>query len=337
MKKLLALALTLVMVLSLSVTAFAAGNNQDASVSVVFKLANDDTISPEETFTFTFSNGTVTDAANDVSAPAISPVTIKFSEGEASTTGVSKRVTVPLSGIAWPSVGIYTYDVNQTACSTAGVSYDNKTLKMKVTVALDENAGDDAKYYVAFVTTTIADGDGDGITDFKSGSFENTYSAGSLAVTKNVTGNMGDRNKYFDVKITVSDGEDGENYPDSYTVTGGSDASNHVTIAAGTETTFKFKDGDTINIANLPYGVNYKVVETDYSGEGYETSYNVDNVNTDGAVVGSINETVTITNHKGAVVDTGIALDSLPYVLLLAVSVVGMAAFVMKKRAEREF
>lgn len=337
MKKLLALALTLVMVLSLSVTAFAAENNQDARFSVVFKLANGGTISPEETFTFTFSNGTVTDAANGVSAPAISPVTVRFLEREASTTGVSKQVTVPLSGIAWPSVGIYTYDVNQTAGSTSGVSYDNKTLKMKVTVALDENAGDDAKYYVAFVTTTIADGDGDGITDVKSGSFENTYSAGSLAVTKNVTGNMGDRNKYFDVKITVSDGEDGKNYPDSYTVTGGSDVSNPATIKAGTETTFKFKDGDTINIANLPYGVNYKVVETDYSGEGYETNYSVVNVNTDGAVVDSINETVTITNNKGAVVDTGIALDSLPYVLLLAVSVVGMAAFVMKKRAEREF
>lgn len=337
MKKLLALALTLVMVLSLSVTAFAAENNQDARFSVVFKSANGGTISPEETFTFTFSNGTVADAAEGVSAPAIPSVTVDFAKGEAIADGVSKQVTVPLSGIAWPSVGIYTYDVNQTAGSTAGVSYDNKTLKMKVTVALDENTGDDAKYYVAFVTTTIADGDGDGITDVKGGSFENTYSAGSLAVTKNVTGNMGDRNKYFDVKITVSDGVDGKNYPDSYTVTGGSDVSNPATIKAGTETTFKFKDGDTINIANLPYGVKYKVVETDYSGEGYETSYSVVNVNTDGEVVDSINETVTITNNKGAVVDTGIALDSLPYVLLLAVSVVGMAAFVMKKRAEREF
>ena len=60
-------------------------------------------------------------------------------------------------------------------------------------------------------------------------------------------------------------------------------------------------------------------------------------LNTDGAVVDSIEEAVTITNNKVADVDTGIALDSLPYVLLLAVSVVGMAAFVMKKRAEREF
>ena len=337
MKKLLALIMALAMVLSLSATASAAENNQDARFSVVFKLANDGTISPEETFTFTFSNGTVTDAANGVSAPPISPVTIDFAEGAATAAGVTKQVTVPLSGITWPSVGIYTYDVKQTAGSTAGVSYDNKTLKMKVTVALDENTGDDAKYYVAFVTTTIADGNGDGITDVKSGSFKNTYSAGSLAVTKNVTGNMGDRNKYFDVKITVSDGEDGKNYPDSYTVTGGSDVSNPATIAAGTETTFKFKDGDTINIANLPYGVNYKVVETDYSVEDYVTSYSVENVNTDGAVVDSIKETVTITNHKGAVVDTGITLDSLPYVLLLAVSLVGMAAFVMKKRAEREF
>lgn len=340
MKKLLALALTLVMVLSLSVTAFAAENNQDARFSVVFKLANEGTISPEETFTFTFSNGTVTDAANGVSAPEISPVTIKFSEGEASTTGVSKQVTVPLSRIAWPSVGIYTYDVNQTAGSTAGVSYDNKTLKMKVTVALDENTGDDAKYYVAFVTTTIADGNGDGITDVKSGSFENTYSAGSLAVTKNVTGNMGDRNQYFKITVTLT-GETGKTYAASYPVSGGSKLENGTdnaaasTISIGTPKDFYLKHGETFTIENLPYGVTYTVVEDDYKDEGYTTTtkYSDDtNKKIDGA-----SDTVTITNNKGAIVDTGITLDSLPYVLLLAVSLVGMAAFVMKKRAEREF
>lgn len=339
MKKLLALALTLVMVLSLSVTAFAAENNQDARFSVVFKSANGGTISPEETFTFTFSNGTVADAAEGVSAPVIPSVTVDFAKGEAIAAGLRKRVPVPLSGITWPSVGIYTYDVNQTAGSTADVFYDNKTLKMKVTVALDENAGDDAKYYVAFVTTTIADSNGDGITDVKSGSFENTYSAGSLAVTKNVTGNMGDRNKEFNVTVTFT-------APEGKTVRstiGYTDNGEGKTIAPEAwsgntaSASITLKHDETVTFTNIPYGVNYKVVETDYSVEGYETSYSVVNVNTDGEVVDSINEMVTITNNKGAVVDTGIALDSLPYVLLLAVSVVGMAAFVMKKRAEREF
>ncbi len=339
MKKLLALIMALAMVLSLSATAFAAAPSQNARFNVIYKLATGGTTSPAETFTFTFTNGTVTDAAEGVSAPAISPVTINFAEGEATAAGVSKRVTVPLSEIDWPSVGIYTYDVNQTAGSTADVSYDNKTLKMKVTVALDENAGDDAKYYVAFVTTTIADGNDDGTTDVKSGSFENTYSAGSLAVTKNVTGNMGDRNKEFNVTVTFT-------APEGKTVRstiGYTDNGEGKTIAPEAwsgntaSASITLKHDETVTFTNIPYGVNYKVVETDYSGEGYGTSYSVENVNTDGAVVDSINETVTITNSKDATVDTGIMLDSLPYVLLLTVCVVCMVAFFVKKRSAREF
>lgn len=340
MKKLLALIMALAMVLSLSATAFAAAANQDASFNVIYKLANDGTTSPAETFTFTFSNGIVTDAANGVSAPKISPVTIKFSEGDASTTGVSKQVTVPLSGIAWPSVGIYTYDVKQTAGSTAGVSYDNKTLKMKVTVALDENAGDDAKYYVAFVTTTIADGDSDGTTDVKSGSFENTYSAGSLAVTKNVTGNMGDRNRYFKITVTLT-GEGGKNHAASYPVTGGSKLTDGTTdtsastISVGTPADFYLKHGETFTIANLPYGVTYTVEEENYSNDGYTTTTTYsDEAN---KKIDSNPDTVTITNRKDAAVDTGIMLDSLPYVLLLTVCVVCMVAFFVKKRSAREF
>lgn len=336
MKKLLALIMALAMVLSLSATAFAAAANQDARFDVIYKLENEGTTSPAETFTFTFSNGIVADAAEGVSAPAIPSVTVDFAEGEATAAGEIKQVTVPLSRITWPSVGVYTYDVKQTVGTQAGVAYDSKTLRMKVTVALDN----DDQYYVAFVTTTLEDPDGNGQTDVKSGSFENTYSAGSLAVTKNVTGNMGDRNQYFKITVTLT-GEAGKTYALSYPVSGGSKLVNGTgdaaasTISVGTPTDFYLKHGETFTIANLPYGVTYTVVEDNYQDEGYTTTTNYsDDTN---KKIDTATDTVTITNNKSATVDTGIALDSLPYVLLLAVSVMGIAAFVMKKRAEREF
>lgn len=336
MKKLLALIMALAMVLSLSATAFATAPNQDARFDVIYKLENEGTTSPAETFTFTFSNGTVADAAEGVSAPAISPVTIDFAEGEATTAGVTKQVTVPLSGITWPSVGVYTYDVNQTVGTQAGVSYDSKTLKMKVTVALDN----DDQYYVAFVTTTLGDSDGNGQTDVKSGSFENTYSAGSLAVTKNVTGNMGDRNQYFKITVTLT-GEAGKTYADSYPVSGGSKLVNGTgdaaasTISIGTPADFYLKHGETFTIANLPYGVTYTVEEENYSNDGYTTTTTYSD---DASKKIDTNlDTVTITNSKEAAVDTGIMLDSLPYVLLLTVCVVCMVAFFVKKRSAREF
>lgn len=326
MKKLLSLALVLVLVLSLGAAAYAA-DNQDASFNVTYKLANDGTSSPAETFTFTFTNGTVTDAAEGTQAPAIPASTVSFDAGEATAAGATKAVSVNLAGVTWPSVGIYTYDVKQTAGNTAGVSYDTKTLKMKVTVALDN----DNQHYVAFVTTSLADDDHNGQTDVKTGGFENTYSAGDLSVTKNVEGNMGDKTKFFDIKVTVTNPADGKTYPASYTVTGGSDPSNPNTITAGTETTFKLKDDETITIANLPQGVTYTVTEADYKAEGYETTYQNEN-----GPIAAADVAATVTNTKGITVDTGISLDSLPYIVLLVVSMSALAFFAMRKRAARE-
>lgn len=327
MKKLLSFALVLVLVLSLGAAAYAA-DNQDASFNVTYKLANDGTSSPAETFTFTFTNGQVTDAAAGVNAPAIPASTVSFDAGEATAAGVTKIVPVNLAGVDWPSVGIYTYDVKQTAGTTAGVSYDTKTLKMKVTVALDN----DNEYYVAFVTTSLADvNPDDGRTDVKTGGFENTYSAGDLSVTKNVEGNMGDKTKFFDIKVTVTNPDDGKTYPASYNVTGGSAPSNPDTITAGTQTTFKLKDDETITIANLPQDVTYTVTEADYKAEGYETTYQNEN-----GTIAAADVAATVTNTKGITVDTGISLDSLPYIVLLVVSMSALAFFAMRKRAARE-
>ncbi len=332
MKKLLSLALALIMVLTLSVAVLAA-ENQDATFSLTYKLVNDGTSNPAETFTFTFTNGQVTEASAGAAAPAIPNATVTFDAGTATVAGLKKQVSVALSEVEWPSVGIYTYDVKQVAGSTAGVTYSDVTAKLKVTVAWDEAS---STYYTAFVTLSLADDGNDGQTDVKTANFENTYSAGSLSVTKNVTGNLGDREKYFAITVTLT-GEAGKTYADSYPVTGGSklvdgaaDAA-AATISVGTPATFYLKHGETLTIANLPYGVTYTVTEADYTSEGYDEE---DIVYSDDAnkKIDSATDTVTITNNKGTTVDTGVVLDSLPYILLIAVAVVGVVAFTAKKR-----
>ena len=45
---------------------------------------------------------------------------------------------------------------------------------------------------------------------------------------------------------------------------------------------------------------------------------------------------MTITNNKGGVVDTGINMDSMPYILMLAVVFMGLFVFFSKKRKMRE-
>lgn len=345
MKKLLSIMLALVLILSMSTVAFAADNddaaskkqNQEASFNKTYTATNKDVSkSPAETFTFTFSNGSVTNAtSNTVTAPEIPSSTISYAEGGAD--GAQKAVSVALSSVTWPSVGVYVYDVKESVGNTLGVTYDTNTLKMKVTVAYDQGTN---TYYTAFVTLSLADENKDGITDVKTGGFTNTYSAGSLAVTKTVEGSMAETEKEFDVTVTFTNNtgktmssvisyvEDGNNK--TIATTAWKDNSASVKIA--------LKHNETITFTNIPYGVTYSVVEDNYTSAdkgGYNTA---EYTFSDSAKkIDSEKDTVNILNKKDVTIDTGIALDSMPYFLMLAVACMGLVVFFMKKRNAREY
>ena len=147
---------------------------------------------------------------------------------------------------------------------------------------------------------------------------------------------MGDKEAYFNVKVTLN-GEAGKTYLSSYNVTGGSEDSNPTTIKIGEAADFKLKNGDTITISNLPYGVTYTVEEDDYTSAangGYDAAnYSFSDAN---KTIDTAADTVEITNNKGITVDTGINMDSMPYILMLAVVCMGLFGFFFKKRMMRE-
>lgn len=336
MKKFLSIMLALVLVLSMGTVAFAANVNQDASFSKTYKITNEGTSNPAETFTFKFTADRVENSTQGIATdqmPAIVDSTVTFDAGIATVAGLEKTVDVALSNVKWPGVGVYYYTVKEVAGHTAGVTYDDAIAYLKVTVAYDE--GTDT-YYTAFVTLNLADEDEDGKTDVKTGGFTNVYNAGNLAITKNVTGNMGDKNAYFAVKVTLT-GEEGKNYQNPYSVSGSTYERNPNSIKIGEETTFYLKHDETITIANLPYGVTYNVVENDYTTNangGYDAATYT--YTDDSKTINSASDTVTITNNKGLSVDTGVIVDSLPYVLMLAVVCAGLFVLVSKKRGARE-
>ena len=318
-KKLLACLIAAATMFTMGSTAFAATtvdttkDHDSVTVEKVYKLTNAGTTSPEETFTLVQDgDGTVKDG-EATSVPALGTITgAKFAEGAATVDGAKGTITVALP--KYTNVGVYEYTLKEVAGTTAGVTYYGKKIKLTVTVV----NGDDGNLRIAAVHT-------EAVGEAKSDSFENTYSAGTLNISKTVKGNLGDESRYFEFKVTLT-GENGKTYLDSYAVSGGSNEANPDTIKIGKETTFLLKHGETISIANLPYGVNYSVTETPV--DKYTTTVKGNDKSVEGAT-----QTVAFTNTKEGSIDTGVNLTTLPYILVFAgVIVIAGAAFITRRR-----
>lgn len=335
MKKLLSLALALIMVLTLSV-AVAAEEPADmtqVTIDVTYTATNTGTTSPAETFSFSVVKTSVSDAAAGVTTdnmPNIAVGGVAFAEGEAAQGGTMvKPMTITLPHVDdFPSVGIYTYTIQPQAGTTAGVAYYTEDIRLVITVI---EAADGQRRIAAIHTESGQPGDTE-----KSNDIEYTYSAGSLDVKKVVTGNLGDRDKEFNVTVTFTAPAGKEvksviSYTDGTAKTIETSAWTEKDGSKQAEVTIALKHDETVTFTNIPYDVTYTVTEADYTSEGYDEENIVysDDAN---KKIDSATDTVTITNNKGTGVDTGVVLDSLPYILLIAVAVVGVVAFTAKKR-----
>lgn len=158
----------------------------------------------------------------------------------------------------------------------------------------------------------------------------------NLTVSKTVTGKLGDTNKAFTFTITKADGT-AANITDTNIEISEADRAKVEWKGNGQ---FTLKDGASIIFKNLPSG-QYKVVEDNYSGEKYETSYVVDSgephSGKDAAVTMSgTNMTLAFTNHCKLIPDTGVLLDTLPYIVILAVVAGGVALLMLRKHRKED-
>lgn len=360
-KKLTAGALALSMMFAMAVPMAFAESQAEVVPSTTphitkkYTATNADTISPKETFTFT---AVATDVKNaGVKADGRTPITkadaptltieaADYGTGSATTAGATMDLEITKDK-DFPNVGIYYYTVTEAASGNAGVTTHAGNMLLKVSVVYNE-AGTalEEKYvfYNGMDSTT-----GEGTKGTKGAAIENTYSAGSLEVKKVVTGNLGDKNKKFNVTVTftapadktvaenisyVEGGETKTIVPSDWDENGV--ATKKIAVA----------DGNTITFTNIPYGVTYTVVEDNYTetAEGAKdydpAQYAAVDSDTEKGTVGKIDtakETMTITNNKGDNnIDTGVILDNAPYILMLAVVAGGAMTLVIKKRREEE-
>lgn len=315
MKKLLAILLTLTLVLGISTVAFAETTSAGPTLDKEYARTNPNTTSPAETFAFTIAPLSVAHAAAGITTanmPVPTLGTATFEAGGAGTT-VPFDVTLP----DYSSVGIYKYTIQETAGNTAGVTYAAAPLTLTVTVT----QGEDGLETHTNINTTGSD---------KISKITNTYSAGALTVSKEVTGNLGDRQKAFDITVTFT-APAGKEVKESITYGNGQSIAPSAWANGTATATISLKHGESISFANIPYGVTYSVVEADYTSEGYQQA--VYTTSDEHTTIDTVEDTVMITNHKEAGIDTGISLDNISYILMLVlVAGFGILFFARKRR-----
>lgn len=148
----------------------------------------------------------------------------------------------------------------------------------------------------------------------------NTLQTMDVTIKKVVAGNFGDHTKDFAFTVTSDKAFSiGENYSLS-----GDKLTASFELRHNGSVTLRVQAGATLTISEDAQGYTMSLAadKGEVTGNRYTVSEN--------------DATITVTNTKDTEVDTGITLDSLPYILLLVLAVLGGIFFLAKHKRRRE-
>lgn len=197
----------------------------------------------------------------------------------------------------------------------------------------------------------------------------------NVTITKQVTGLLGDTNKDFEFRVSITQND---------TACTGVTATKKTetgTETVSNPTNFTLKHNETVTLENVPIGATIKVTEVT-PGAHYKVSATGQNGEKDGssdvaftyvavantATAGNADEAelmllsmdedtavdadgdavaydsgievdnnqIIVTNHCGLLPDTGVLLDTLPYIVILAVVAGGVALLMLRKRRKED-
>lgn len=348
LKKLFAGVVAAAMIATMSFPAFAArptpNVGSDGLVTITKKYTvtgSEEKKAPAETFTFTVTPGAKVNGAEKTveksEATTIPTMAANSNEKTVAFTALTEdgtgTFTVDVANLNIKKPGMYYYTVTETPSNTAGVDYAAKSMIMVITAGYADDGEDSSLSYWAALHDSTNYND-------KNSKFENTYTAGSLKVTKKVTGSLGDKDKKFNVDVTFT-APAGKTVKSTITyVNNGAESiapdawkPNTTTNQYEAKVTVELAHKGSVQFNNIPKDVTYIVEEQDYSREEYTATYEGDK---SGTIANDVKST-TITNNKGDDnIDTGVILDNAPYILMLAVVAAGAMTLVIKKRREEE-
>ena len=162
-----------------------------------------------------------------------------------------------------------------------------------------------------------------------------------LTVSKTVTGMLGDQHKAFTFQIVDGNGNavplTDSNIERSVDNLTEEDKAKVGLVNNGAEGKFTLVSGVSITLKNLASG-EYTVREE--SATDYETSWKLGESSGSGTeanvTVQGTAQTLAFTNHCKLFPDTGVLLDTLPYIVILAVVAGGVALLMLRKRRKED-
>ena len=341
--------LSLVMALAPAVPAFAA--TTDTGVKVTKNLMLNEGSTVDATFSFTATpvqlhvqgEGTSEEkTAPESEVPAITIDNIQFKDGE--TPGKNTKTTaIKLAdGASYPHAGVYAWRIHETTGNQTGVQYNTESNAYTLIAnVVNGNNGLTATYVVVKndTTTSITNQDkaGDEGAEFTNKYTESANEDGTdLTITKTVTGDQGDHDKYFEFTVTFTApsvlpaGVSEADYLADITATGATDfANNNGTV------TFKLKHGQTATFSGIIAGTKYSVSEKNEAG--YAQSYaavnnGVQATTTSDNLIGEHVNTGTMTNAHTDVTPTGLVMNNMPFIVMIGAAAAGVVAYGSAKR-----
>ena len=329
---------------------------------------------PQDTaYTTVQSNGN-TASVQSAAGPANDEVTLASGEKYA-----KKTVNVDFSSIVFTAPGIYRYVVTETDPSgLQGIdltdpSLDENTLYLDVYINSSQNgelsvAGsvlsrkNDIAQNSIDAQTVYDGGFGTSSTAVKPTGFTNHYQTQDLTLEKSVKGNQGDRSRYFQFTVSITDAIPGTIFDvvlddaEPSVQTGGSTKANPGRLTAddaGSVTAvYYLKDTQSVRIQGIAEHTSYAIQEVIADSEGYQVSHQI-NTKKDGkeaasgtAVSGKeiaatemadMDQEVIYTNYRNGVVPTGVMTQTAPYLALTVVPLLlllGMSVLREKRRRQ---
>ena len=399
LRKTAALVLCLALAALFAVPAFAAAyapvNGDAVHGFKQFLIIDKDARIPKTEFNYSIAAGSAVPASAGkmavlagVGTPSVGKA--EFTEGEAvSDTAVEgvilestqrfaqKTVNFDFTGVAFPEPGIYRYIVTMTTGSQQAMKYDiqkgaSATAKKRV---LDVYVIDDAgslkvdSYAFHELVSDIPAGTSGGSASVasqharlsdKSEGFVNLYATQDLTFGKEVTGNQGSKDKYFEFTFKLANAEKTATYiadiSAAETASGTTEATipanrsksnptQFITDATGTATVkYYLCDGQYVTVKGLPEDSSYVLTENkeDYvSANGIAASIargGEAHTDAQSGTIASADIKTGFTNTRNGIVPTGILLAAAPAAGTVALGIAGLAVIVAgrKRRDEKD-